>query len=37
MCNLRMSDAAATMPPMLSSAEIDELPSKTLIANFGHT
>jgi nitroimidazol reductase NimA-like FMN-containing flavoprotein (pyridoxamine 5'-phosphate oxidase superfamily) len=28
-----MSDAAATKPPILSSAEIDELLSKTLIAN----
>ena len=33
MFNLRMSDAAATKPPILSSAEIDELLSKTLIAN----
>jgi nitroimidazol reductase NimA-like FMN-containing flavoprotein (pyridoxamine 5'-phosphate oxidase superfamily) len=30
-----MSDAAATKPPVLSSAEIDELLSKTLIANLG--
>ena len=28
-----MSDAAATKPPALSSTEIDELLSKTLIAN----
>ncbi|MFL6400367.1 MAG: pyridoxamine 5'-phosphate oxidase family protein [Nitrososphaeraceae archaeon] len=28
-----MSDAAATKPPVLSSTEIDELLSKTLIAN----
>jgi nitroimidazol reductase NimA-like FMN-containing flavoprotein (pyridoxamine 5'-phosphate oxidase superfamily) len=28
-----MSDAAVTTPPILSSAEIDELLSKTLIAN----
>jgi nitroimidazol reductase NimA-like FMN-containing flavoprotein (pyridoxamine 5'-phosphate oxidase superfamily) len=28
-----MSDAAATKPPILSSAEIGELLSKTLIAN----
>jgi general stress protein 26 len=28
-----MSDAAATKPPILSSAEIDELLSKTVIAN----
>jgi nitroimidazol reductase NimA-like FMN-containing flavoprotein (pyridoxamine 5'-phosphate oxidase superfamily) len=28
-----MSDAAVTKPPVLSSAEIDELLSKTLIAN----
>jgi nitroimidazol reductase NimA-like FMN-containing flavoprotein (pyridoxamine 5'-phosphate oxidase superfamily) len=33
MFNLHMSDAAATKPPILSSAEIDELLSKTLIAN----
>jgi nitroimidazol reductase NimA-like FMN-containing flavoprotein (pyridoxamine 5'-phosphate oxidase superfamily) len=33
MFNLRMSDTAATKPPILSSAEIDELLSKTLIAN----
>ena len=33
MFNLRMSDAAVTKPPILSSAEIDELLSKTLIAN----
>src|SRR5215203_4815046 len=33
MFNLHMSDAAATKPPVLSSAEIDELLSKTLIAN----
>ena len=33
MFNLYMSDAAATKPPILSSAEIDELLSKTLIAN----
>src|SRR5918994_3380417 len=33
MVNLRMSDAAATKLPILSSAEIDELLSKTLIAN----
>jgi hypothetical protein len=33
MFNLRMSDAAATKPPILSSAEIDELLSKTLIPN----
>src|SRR5215217_9678285 len=33
MFNLRMSYAAATKPPILSSAEIDELLSKTLIAN----
>jgi nitroimidazol reductase NimA-like FMN-containing flavoprotein (pyridoxamine 5'-phosphate oxidase superfamily) len=31
--NPRMSDAAATKPPVLSSAEIDYLLSKTLIAN----
>ena len=30
-----MSDAAATKPPVLSSTEIDELLSKTLIANLG--
>jgi nitroimidazol reductase NimA-like FMN-containing flavoprotein (pyridoxamine 5'-phosphate oxidase superfamily) len=34
MFNLRMSDVAATKPPILSSTEIDELLSKTLIANF---
>jgi nitroimidazol reductase NimA-like FMN-containing flavoprotein (pyridoxamine 5'-phosphate oxidase superfamily) len=33
MFNPSMSDAAATKPPILSSAEIDELLSKTLIAN----
>jgi nitroimidazol reductase NimA-like FMN-containing flavoprotein (pyridoxamine 5'-phosphate oxidase superfamily) len=33
MFNLRMSDVSATKPPILSSAEIDELLSKTLIAN----
>jgi nitroimidazol reductase NimA-like FMN-containing flavoprotein (pyridoxamine 5'-phosphate oxidase superfamily) len=33
MFNHNMSDAAATKPPILSSAEIDELLSKTLIAN----
>ena len=33
MFNPNMSDAAATKPPILSSAEIDELLSKTLIAN----
>jgi nitroimidazol reductase NimA-like FMN-containing flavoprotein (pyridoxamine 5'-phosphate oxidase superfamily) len=33
MFNLHMSDASATKPPVLSSAEIDELLSKTLIAN----
>ena len=33
MSNLHMPDAAATKPPIPSSAEIDELLSKTLIAN----
>ena len=28
-----MSDASATKPPILSSAEIDDLLSKTIIAN----
>lgn len=33
MLNLHMSDASVTRPPVLSSVEIDELLSKTLIAN----
>ena len=36
MFNLRMSDAAATKPHILSPAKIDKLLSKTPIANLAH-